>query len=180
MDYMLPNGQRLGIRFVDPNDAGSLLTMFQRAVRESSFLLTTPKEADRFSVSQEREFIVGCLRNPNNCFLVGLINGHIVGSANVTQSKFHKQAHVGEFGILVLRSCWNLGIGRKLIHATEQWITLNSKIRYIQLQVLASNLRAIHLYQNFGFQEECIQRRAVYDDTNGFQDLILMGKWLNA
>lgn len=178
MEFMLPNGQLLGIRFVDPGDAVSLLELFQKAVRESPYLLTTPKEADRFTVAQEREFISGCLRNPNNCFLVAVVQDRIVGSANVTQSKFQKQAHVGEFGILVLKQFWNLGIGRKLMHAMEQWIQDNSMIRYLQLQVLVSNVRAIHMYQNFGFSEEGHLARAVRQDKNTYQDLVLMGKWL--
>jgi RimJ/RimL family protein N-acetyltransferase len=180
MRYLLANGQYLRIRDARIEDAGPLLDMFRQAVQESDFLMTTPSEALHLTLEQEREFIAAYQQNPNQLFLVGDIEGTLAGTLSVTQAKSKKQLHVGEFGIVVLRKYWNMGIARRMMHVMFQWLEPHPVLRYVHLSVMANNDKAIHLYRNFGFQEEGRKTGVVRQSDHEFQDVILMGKWVSA
>lgn len=178
MQYLLSNGLSLRIRPARLEDASPLLDMFRKSVSESDFLLTTLTEARMLTVEQEKEFIGSYLQNQWNLFLVAEVNGRLAGSMSVTQSKWKKQRHVGEFGIVVLRDYWNLGIGRRMINTMLQWAQGHPAIRIIQLNVLANNEKAIRMYRNFGFTERGRMEKAICQADNSYQDLILMTKWI--
>lgn len=179
MQYLLSNGQYLRIRKATVEDAAALLTMFRQVVTESDNLMTTPQEAQSLTVEQEKEFIASYHRNPHQLFLLSEVDGILAGTLSVTQAKLKKQAHVGEFGIVILRQYWNMGIARRMMNVMQQWVERHPVIRYLHLSVLATNEKAIHLYRNFGFQEEGLKPRAVRSPEGFFQDMLLMGKWVD-
>lgn len=178
MQFLLANGQHLRIREVKTDDAAALLEMFRKAVCETDFLMTTPAEAHNLTIEQERDFITGYLRNHNQLFLIGDVEGQMAGTLSVTQAKLKKQQHAGEFGIVILQKYWNMGIARRMINTMMQWATTHPVIRYIHLKVMANNEKAIRLYQQFGFKEEGRKPKAVCQSPDNFQDIILMGKWI--
>lgn len=178
MRFLLSNGQQLRIRDATIEDAAALLRMFQQAVSESDYLMTTPAEAQKLSLEQEKEFISTYQNNPNQLFLICEVNGLVSGSLSITRARLSKQHHVGEFGIVVLQKYWNLGIARRMMNAMQQWVENHSAIRYIHLSVLANNEKALHLYRNFGFTEEGRKPKAVLQNGQSYQDIILMGKWI--
>lgn len=178
MQFLLANGQHLRIREAKTDDASSLLDMFRKAVCETDFLMTTPGEAFNLTIEQERDFLSGYIRNRNQLFLVGEVDGKMAGTLSVTQAKLRKQQHVGEFGIVVLQQYWNMGIARRLINSMMQWAAENEIIHYIHLKVMANNDKAIRLYQQFGFLEEGRNKKAVCQSPDNYQDIIIMGKWV--
>lgn len=178
MRYLLANGQYLRIREAAIDDAPALLAMFCKAVNETDFLMTTSDEAEKLSLVQEREFIASYKKNENNLFLVAIVEDKIVGTLSITQAKAIKQRHIGEFGIVVLEGFWNMGIARRMITTMLQWAENNETILYIYLSVMANNEKAIRLYRNFGFLEEGRRPKFVCQSDRLFQDVIIMGKWL--
>lgn len=178
MRFLLANGQHLRIREAKTEDAAALLEMFRKAVCETDFLMTTPAEAHNLTVEQERDFITDYLKNSNQLFLIGDVEGEIAGTLSVTQAKLKKQQHVGEFGIVVLQKYWNMGIARRMINAMMQWAASHPVIYYIHLKVMANNEKAIRLYQQSGFLTEGRKLKAVCQSPDNFQDIILMGKWI--
>lgn len=178
MRYLLANGQYLRIREASLDDAPLLLDMFRQAVRETDFLMTTPGEAEKLTLAQEREFIASYRENDNQLFLVADVAGKPAGTLSITQARAVKQHHVGEFGIVILQEYWNMGIARRMITFMLQWVERHPVIHYINLSVMAGNEKAIRLYRNFGFAEEGRRPSAVRQDEKVFQDVILMGKWV--
>ncbi len=178
MQYLLSNGSRLRIREVTAADAAALLDMFRQAVEESAFLMTSPAEARQLTLDREREFIAGYVGHAQHLFLVGEVEGALVATLSVTQSKWEKQRHVGEFGIAVLRPYWNLGIARRMMNAMQQWAEAHPQIRCLQLSVMAGNEKAIRIYRNFGFVEEGRRRGALCTGPGRYEDVILMAKWV--
>lgn len=178
MQFLLANGQHLRIREARADDAAALLEMFRKSVSETDFLMTTPAEAHNLTIEQERDFITGYLRNSDQLFLIGDVEGEIAGTLSVTQAKLKKQQHVGEFGIVVLQKYWNMGIARRMINTMMHWADSHPVIQYIHLQVMANNEKAIRLYQQSGFLEEGRKTKAVCQSPDNFQDIILMGKWI--
>lgn len=179
MRYLLANGQYLRIREASVDDAAALLEMYRQGVKETDFLTTTPAEAERFTLAYERGFIASFQNNNNQLLLVADVEGALAGVISVTRAKAAKQQHTGELGILVLQKYWNMGIARRMITTTLQWAEKNPTLRYIYLSAVANNEKAVRLYQNFGFTEEGRRPGAVRQGDHLFQDMIMMGKWVN-
>lgn len=66
------------------------------------------------------------------------------------------------------------GLGTFAIKEMLEHAFYNMNLRRIELRVLATNERAIHLYSKVGFQKEGLLRRAVYK-SGAYQDEIIMG-----
>lgn len=179
MQYLLANGKYLSIRKAIAGDAAGLLKMFRQAVTESDNLMTTPAEALALTLEQEKEFIASYERSVNQLFLLGEVDGKLAGTLSVTQARLKKQAHVGEFGIVILRAYWNMGIARRMMTVMQHWAEEHPLIRYLHLSVLSTNEKAIHLYRNFGFQEEGLKPRAIRSLNGYYQDIVVMGKWVD-
>ena len=178
MQYLLANGEHMRIREAVPDDAAALLSMFRKAVQETDFLMTTIAEAEQITEAQERQFVLKYAQNDNNLFLIALSGKKVIASLSVTQSRWAKQKHTGEFGVVVLEAYWNMGIARRLINQMMQWLATHPVLRYIQLSVMANNEKAIRLYQNFGFKEEGRRAGAIYLNARAYGDVILMGQWV--
>jgi [ribosomal protein S5]-alanine N-acetyltransferase len=79
-----------------------------------------------------------------------------------------------EFGILIGDSSqWGKGIGREVTSAILTYGFDELNMNRIDLSVLASNARAIRLYQGLGFVQEGIQREAQYR-AGKYLDVVLM------
>lgn len=179
MQYLLANGRHLRIRPARVDDAAELLEMYREVVTESDNLMTSPEEARRLTLQQEKDFLASYAHSENQLFLVAEVEGGLAGTLSVTQAKLKKQAHLAEFGIVVRKQYWNMGIARRLMHIMQQWVENHPLIRYLHLSVLSQNEKAIHLYRNFGFQEQGLRPKAVQFSDGSFGDLLLMGKWVD-
>lgn len=63
-----------------------------------------------------------------------------------------RMSHRGDFGIAVIKEYWNQGIGSQLMEKILEFAKENS-FEIIDLQVRSDNLRAIHLYERYGFKK---------------------------
>jgi [ribosomal protein S5]-alanine N-acetyltransferase len=79
-----------------------------------------------------------------------------------------------EFGILIGDSSrWGKGIGREVTCALLTYGFDELNMNRVELSVLASNARAIRLYQSLGFVEEGVKRAAQYR-AGEYLDVVLM------
>jgi len=85
--------------------------------------------------------------------LVAVLDGHVVGSADVFQYKGRRR-HVGDIGMSVHDDFQRRGIGSALmgalINVADDWLDL----KRLELTVYADNAPAIRLYRKFGFEVE--------------------------
>lgn len=85
--------------------------------------------------------------------LVAVIAGKVIGQAGLNRME-GRRSHVGSIGMSVHDDFAGRGVGSALLQAlTEQadrWLGL----KRIELTVWADNLRAIALYERFGFKHE--------------------------
>lgn len=125
-------------------------------------------------VSQEQDFIE-CL-GPNDHQLVATTpEGKIIGCAGISIFGNPRLRHSASLGIMVLPECQGQGVGRALMTAlmdlADNWLML---VR-VELGVYPDNLRALRLYESFGFEREGVKRKAVI--RNGaYIDEIVMGR----
>ncbi len=151
----------LVIRPVELTDAAALLAYIQDLAAEPDIdILLEPGEI-QFTVEQEAEFLAGYLQADNSLFLVALRDGTIVGSLSLDGGRFRALRHVVTLGISVSREHRNQGIGRALLAAAIAWCRESGIVQRVELQVMVGNVRAIHLYQRFGFEFEGRRRDAV-------------------
>ena len=78
-------------------------------------------------------------------------NGEIIGDASLSGFP-RRMSHRAEFGISVVKSEWGQGIGRALLQKCIMYAKEHT-IELINLEVRSDNIRAIHVYEKYGFRK---------------------------
>jgi [ribosomal protein S5]-alanine N-acetyltransferase len=99
-------------------------------------------------------------------------DGHCIGSAALDVSS---EQHRAEYSVgLFVAALRGRGLGREITRLVLAWAFDGLGAHRIELQVLASNVRAINCYLACGFRQEGVRREAeLYPD--GWKDFIMMG-----
>lgn len=161
------------IRRAVKSDAKALIDYLNIIGGESDFL-TFGKGQFGGSIEQEEDFIKNVLTKENALFIIAEVDGKLIGNLNFSGSLRQRNAHVGEFGVSVLKEYWGNGIGEKLINYLIDWTKTSGIIRKINLRVRSDNLRGIRLYKKLGFVEEGIVKRDFLVNDK-FYDSLIMG-----
>lgn len=177
MKEIMINKERLIIRKASKSDAKALIDYLSIIGGESDFLTFGLGEFGR-TVEQEEEFIENILTKSNALFIIAEANGKVVGNLNFSGGPRQRTAHIGEFGVSVLKEYWGNGIGEELIKYLIDWSKNSAIIRKINLKVRTDNARGIQLYKKLGFLEEGILKRDFLINSK-FYDSVLMGLLIN-
>ena len=161
------------IREARIDDAARLLEVIPRIDAETDFLIRAPGEF-KLTLEEEQKFIQSMVDDKKCLFLVALYGDTIVGTLGFKGNSLTRYQHTGEFGMGVLKEYWGFGIGSKLLEGLLDW-AMASGIHKINLKVVASNTRAMSLYEKFGFELEGRLKDSVKIE-NEYCDLIIMGK----
>lgn len=103
-------------------------------------------------------------------------DGRLVGFITVLFPKFRKLRRNAYLTLSVLKSERGKGIGTRLIGTAEAFAKERGA-RRLELDVFAKNEDAVRLYERLGFEHEGRRRQAV-DDGEGYDDIIVMGKFI--
>ena len=174
---LLKNNLLLTLRRAEPRDAEQLLAYIDQVAGESENLTFGPGEFE-LSVQEERAFLQHMEESPTSLYLLAEIAGEIVGTMTFSTGKRPRIQHAGEFGMSILRSYWNLGIGSRMLAYLIEWARQTGTIRKINLRVRVDNLPAIHLYEKYGFVQEGRVTREFYLHEQ-FVDAYVMGLQLD-
>ena len=161
--------RELTIRPVRPEDAPAIIGITQTLAREDGCYVTYTFEEASIDVEKEQSRIRGL----TDLFIVAELEGRIIGDLSLTKDRWSLTGHVGTLGMEILGGYRNNGIGTKMMAYALDWAR-GKGITRVELEVLAENLPAIHLYENFGFEVEGRKRRAVYK-WGRYLDLLFMG-----
>ncbi len=137
--------------------------------------LDLPVAAGEFqlTLAEEEAVVAEHAAAPNAVFLLALNpEGELLGMLNCRGSSRRALRHSCEMGISVGKDCRGQGVGRGLMQAMVDWAKA-SGVRRIELKVYARNERAIRLYRSFGFQAEGRRRRAVFQDGQYLDDIVM-------
>jgi len=169
----LKDGKELVIRKAVREDACNIIDYTKTVFGETTYLTRTPEE---FLVSvEEEEQLIEETNKKNNCiFLVAEVDNEIVGTLTFSASSSQRTRHIGEFGMSVKKAYWGLGVGSNLLSYLIEWAKETNIIRKINLKVREDNIRAIALYEKFGFKKEGTITRYFYVDRR-FYSVIEMG-----
>lgn len=108
--------------------------------------------------------------------LVALHGKDLVGWLELNRHVPERLSHVAVLTLAVAPVARRMGIGRRLMHDAYAWCA-DVGVRKISLDVRAGNAAAIALYRSEGFELEG-RERAQVRVAGGFEDNLIMGKWL--
>ena len=166
----LRDGRRVHIRPLHEEDGEGLHGMYQSMSPDAlrwSMAPYTEETIDRW---------IGNL--PNLISLVAVHNDDIVGYASVQKFTHPRLAGTGDLNIYIHQDYQGAGLGTALMV-----ILLNAanehSLHRINLEVVADNETAVHLFRKFGFNMEGRKVDAYKAMNGGLHDILLMGKTLN-
>lgn len=105
--------------------------------------------------------------------LIGLVDGEIVCSADVSAPHRNRVGHIAELGISVRKPYWRQGIGRIVMKELIKFAKQHEKIEIIHLGVRAENTGAILLYEQMGFERAGVHKN-FFKAGDKYYDEILM------
>lgn len=162
------------IRRAGPDDASPLLSYIQGIAAESNLYILSSVEDFNISVEQERRFLEEFTSADNSLFLLAQAEDAIVGVLSCQGGKRRKERHTVRLGISVHKDWRHRGVGRTLMERALEWAKQTAVVKRVELEVFVANAPAIHLYEKLGFQIEGRRRRAVCQDGQYF-DILVMG-----
>ena len=120
-------------------------------------------------LAQTRAFVEMILLGAGVQFVVLDETGEVAGWCDLVRGDREGSRHVWRLGMGLLPAMRGRGIGRRLAEAAIAEAQARGAER-IELEVFASNARAITLYERLGFVREGVRRHArlldgVYDDN---------------
>jgi RimJ/RimL family protein N-acetyltransferase len=97
----------------------------------------------------------------------------VIGWCDIIPSSHEGITHVGHLGMGVIQAYRSKKIGTELMERALR-DAFQKGLQRVELDVMASNQKAIGLYQKFGFQVEGRKRKARFLD-GFYEDIITMG-----
>lgn len=122
-----------------------------------------------------RAYVLENLHSQNPHF-VALDGDQVIGWCDIVRESLPSLAHAGVLGMGVAAEYRRQGLGQNLLNAAlEQARAVG--IERVELNVFASNMPAMGLYQKNGFLPEGCQHHKVCIDGQ-YQDMLQMARWL--
>ena len=168
------NGTAYVIRPAEERDAEELSLLRMQADGETENLDREPGEdfldGDAFArlIAQDAE-------NSRSLFLVAEADGKLAGFSCCQGSHLKRSAHKVDFGIMILRAYWGIGIGLNLLQESIHWADSNG-VAKIALSVIESNVKAINLYEKMGFSIEGVLKNDKLLSGGRYCNTIVMGR----
>lgn len=169
----LKNGMECRLRNAVESDEQAVLENFNLTHGETDYLLSYPDE-NSFDAEQESRFLKEKSESENEIEIVAVVDDAIVGMAGIEAvGAKYKVRHRSGLGISVAKAYWGLGIGQAL---TAACIECARAAGYAQLElnVVAENARAVHMYERAGFVEYGRNPKGFNSRVTGFQELVYM------
>ena len=133
---------------------------------------------DEIADDAVRESIAALNERGRGMFLVAEDAGTIVGHAHLEALALAVTAHVVRLTIAVQEGHQGRGVGRALMNELLRWAREAPQVEKVELQVRASNDRAIALYRSLGFVEEGRKTRRLKIGPNEYLDDVYMALWV--
>jgi ribosomal protein S18 acetylase RimI-like enzyme len=133
-----------------------------------AFLQAPPLDATR-------EFVMSNIANDVAQF-VAIAAGEVIGWCDVRPMKLKGFTHCGRLGMGVRKDYRRRGIGERLVRRTISRAR-EKGVERVELEVFASNVAAIRLYEKVGFVTEGLKKRARKIDA-GYDDLVEMALFI--
>jgi len=159
------------IRKAKVEDAHAILNAEQEIAETPGYFCSQPNELSEENVIKT---IITLGQSEKGIYLVAERDGKIVGHAFIEPLHLKSICHVSQLSIGVHHGWQEKGIGTALMQQIIDWANQSETVEKIELNVRASNNRAIALYKKMGFVEEGQLKNRIKIDQGHYIDDILM------
>jgi putative acetyltransferase len=119
-----------------------------------------------------KRFFEGLPSNMNQIFLVGKLNGKVIGFLGIHR-KSKRMKHVGIVGVTIHPDYWGRGFGTKLLKAGIEHARIEGFLR-LETDSLAKNKAMIRIAEKVGFKLEGARRMSIRMNER-YEDEIQLG-----
>lgn len=145
-------GIRVEFRSADADEAELMIDYLRKVAGETRFLLSEPEEI-RYTVEGEREFLQKYAASENSLMVCAYVDGIYAGNGSFSPfGEAERYSHRATLGIALLQDYRNLGIGKALMRILIDK-ACECGFEILELDVVAANEGALHLYRKLGFTE---------------------------
>ena len=143
-------GRKVILRNAVSEDADELIKSIEITASETPYLIKQPED-ELISHDDEVDFINGCLEADNMLLLLAVVEDDIAGGCLISPvGEYKRYAHRCEVSISLYQKYCSAGIGNILMeHSLE--CAKCAGYEQAELEVVSTNVRAIGLYEKFGF-----------------------------
>jgi len=176
---VIKNGELILFRHLKKKDIEGVWNNFNAVLKEGVYLPVFSPVMSEYeknswydSIKKEKEVCIVAehpkLKSPYN----------ILGQCEISNTEWEAGTHVGNLGIIVKESFRDQRLGFHLIDlAIRQSKKLNNKEK-ICLSCFSTNERALHLYEELGFQTIGVRKKQFYMNST-YYDEVLMELWID-
>ncbi|CRX38208.1 GNAT family N-acetyltransferase [Estrella lausannensis] len=161
----------INIRRARPHDAPSLAETERTIAADPGYLCSIPAELDP---QKFRETIERLESGEQGVYLIAEDQEKIAGHGYLLKHPLKNLSHVAELTIALHPDWQGKGIGMLLMQALIEWAEKDPNLEKIELNVRATNTRAIQLYKKWGFRVEGYLTRHL-KTVSGYIDDLVMG-----
>lgn len=128
-------------------DASALFAIAREVSAVPGFLASEP---DEITLKDIRNDLKRLTKGPG-CYYVAESKGKLIGYGYLSPMPLRAVSHVFRLTVVVVAAQINKGVGSRLLQTLLEWTTKDPKVEKVELNIRASNQRALHVYQKFGF-----------------------------
>jgi RimJ/RimL family protein N-acetyltransferase len=176
-NFTARSGKRFAIRTAQPADAGAMLAYIRSVAAKTEFFVLEPDEFPA-TEEQERVWVQEHLDHPGKIHLLAEAEGTIIGNLGFENGPHRRVAHQGVLGIAVTEDWRGQGVGTALLEMLLQWAADNPRIEKVNLDVFATNQKAIGLYRKMGFVEAGLRPREIKRGPGQYVDVVSMHRFV--
>lgn len=143
-------GREILLRNATEEDAQMLIDYLKVTCGETRYLVKEPEEIT-MTLEQEKQFINRNNESENDLLILGFLDGEYVGNCSLMGMNTGRYKHRVGMGIALYQKYTSMGIGRAMIEKLFA-VAREKGFEQIELEVVADNERAIHLYKSMGFE----------------------------
>lgn len=169
--------KKLAIRNATSEDAAILANTERIITQTPGFLVSRPHEIKDESFTAKIDYLTSV---ENGIYIVGEIDGNIIGHAMLDPISLKSLAHVARLTLVIHPEWQGKGLGKALLLHLIKWAKESPYVEKIELQVRSTNLRARSLYKNMGFIEEGTLQRHIKIGCQKYVNEIIMGLWVSS
>lgn len=149
-ERIMLNGKELLLRTACEEDAQMLIDYLKTTCGETRFLLKEPEEIT-LTPEQEIAFINNGNDSENCLMLLGFLDGEYVGNCSLMGNELLRYRHRASIAIALYQKYTGMGIGTIMLEKLCQ-VAQDMGLEQLELEVVATNERAIRLYKKMGFE----------------------------
>lgn len=152
IEFITKKSKKILLRCVNESEATRLRNCATEIATTSPHIYHYPEEFAKITEEEQRKYISRHNQNEDALLIIAEYEEKIVGVFNFSAYSFQKTKHRSSLGIMIRKEFQREGIAKKLILVALDRIRSMPEIKFVELDVMVTNLNAIELYKKMGFK----------------------------